>query len=358
MVAPSSGSSSLKKYLKRYENNEEEEEKKKKKKMKTKLDMNSVLVVDEDPVWQSPVQHEEEDDESQDEEKPQVDEDIEVKRMKRLEQLKSWRPFGAISEDGSGWVPVSDTAKHSDISPPRRRRAWNDTPEPESESEHISEVNSDMSPPCKQRAQNDTPEPKSDLSPPRKGRSRKKPIKESKRPKTSFVSGKDIKEEIARTNMDDWLRFQKMDPSISGRNAEGVRHDKRTVLKFQKASVIMVKEGPCCHCEIEGKHPWIILDADYMFHYVLAYHISESYKLEGTYWNLASRCRKYDEYLRSIFNFSKCVQFDVYLFDIFLTENENTEEDEPQIDTEMINGIIKALQAIPDAILSTTIMIL
>ncbi|KAL7611105.1 hypothetical protein Lser_V15G09723 [Lactuca serriola] len=217
--------------------------------MKTKPDMNSVLVVDEDPVWQSLVQHEEEDDESQDEEKPQVDEDIEVKRMKRLEQLKSWRPFGAISEDGSGWVPVSDTAKNSDISPPRRRRAWNDTPEPESESEHISELNSAMSLPCKRRAQNDTPELKSDLSPPWKGCIRKsdispprrghnrphddlsplrKPIKESKRPKTGFVSGKDIKEEIARTKKDDWLRFQKMDPSISGRNAEGVRRDKRT----------------------------------------------------------------------------------------------------------------------------------
>ncbi|CAI9282741.1 unnamed protein product [Lactuca saligna] len=40
------------------------------------------------------------------------------------------------------------------------------------------------------------------------------------------------------------------------------------------------------------------------------------------------------------------------------TENENTGEDEPQIDTKMINGIIKSLQAIHDAVLSTTIMIL
>ncbi|CAI9290618.1 unnamed protein product [Lactuca saligna] len=267
MVAPSSGSSSLKEYLKRYENNEEEEKKKKKKKkkMKTKPDMNGVLVVDEDPVWQKPVQVEEEDDESQDEEKPQVDEDIEVKRMKRLEQLKSQRPFGAISEDGSGWVPVSDTAKNSDISPPRRRRARNDTPEPESESEHITELNSDMSPPRKRRARNDTPESDPDLSPPRKGRSResdispprrghnrphedlspprkkhsppRKPIKESERPKTGLVSGKDIKEEIAKTKKEDWLRFQKMDPSISGRNAEGVRRDKRTGERLTKDQI-------------------------------------------------------------------------------------------------------------------------
>ncbi|CAH1453128.1 unnamed protein product [Lactuca virosa] len=167
MVAPSLGSSSLKKYLKRYENNEEEEKKKKKKKkkMKTKPDMNGVLVVDEDPVWQKPVRLEEEDDESQDEEKPQVDEYIEVKRMKRLEKIKRRRPFGAISEDGSGWVPVSDTAKNSDISSPRRRRPQNDTPEPESESQHITELNSDMSPPRKRRARNDTPEPEPEPEP-------------------------------------------------------------------------------------------------------------------------------------------------------------------------------------------------
>ena len=35
-----------------------------------------------------------------DEEKPQVDEDIEVKRMRRLEQLRARRAYNAISEDG------------------------------------------------------------------------------------------------------------------------------------------------------------------------------------------------------------------------------------------------------------------
>ncbi|GJY65631.1 transport protein Sec24-like protein [Tanacetum coccineum] len=63
MVAPSSGSNSLKEYLKRYETNaDEEKKKKKKKKTKTKIDMNGVLLVDEDHVWQKPVQVEEEDD--------------------------------------------------------------------------------------------------------------------------------------------------------------------------------------------------------------------------------------------------------------------------------------------------------
>ena len=63
MVAPSSGSNSLKEYLKKYETNADEEKKKKKKKKKTKTkpDMNGVLLVDEDPVWQKQVQVEEDD---------------------------------------------------------------------------------------------------------------------------------------------------------------------------------------------------------------------------------------------------------------------------------------------------------
>lgn len=289
MVAPSSGSNSLKEYLKRYENNVEEEEKKKKKKkkkVKTKPDMNGVLVVDEDPVWQKPVQVQEDDDESQDEEKPQVDEDIEVKRMKRLEQLKSRRPFGAISEDGSGWISVSETAKNnltsddlnSDISPPRKRKARNDTPSPSPEHDidpSRTLLNSDMSPPRKRRARFDSPSPEPnsddppDLSPPRLGphrsssnpnhnhsrasvaedlsppRKRKqsdlspprKPMKESERPKTGLVSGKDIKDEIAKTKKQDWLRFRNMDPSISGRGAEGVRRDKRTGERLSKEQI-------------------------------------------------------------------------------------------------------------------------
>ncbi len=52
---------SMKDYLKRYQSRSEEEEKKikKKKKMK-KPEASSVLVVDGDPVWQKPVNIEEE----------------------------------------------------------------------------------------------------------------------------------------------------------------------------------------------------------------------------------------------------------------------------------------------------------
>lgn len=56
------GSKPLKEYLKRYESNNEKEKKKKTKKNKVKLDALSVRVVDEDPVWQKPVQLEEEED--------------------------------------------------------------------------------------------------------------------------------------------------------------------------------------------------------------------------------------------------------------------------------------------------------
>ncbi|XP_057478674.1 uncharacterized protein LOC130766024 isoform X2 [Actinidia eriantha] len=204
VAATSSASGSLKEYLKRYESKSEEEKKKKKKKKKAKPDALGVLVVDEDPVWQKPVKvDEDENDDSADEEKPVVDEDIEVKRMKRLEQLRLRRPFGAISEDGSGWVSVSDTPnplnsneQNSDISPPRKRRIWNGTPSPEPNlkpSRGGREV-TDLSPPRQMRRRHHTPSPEpetkashslgsgskrltsknqsSDISPPRKQRAR------------------------------------------------------------------------------------------------------------------------------------------------------------------------------------------
>lgn len=407
MVAPSSGSKSLKEYLKRYENNVEDEKKKKKKKKKAKPDMNGVLVVDEDPIWQKPVNVEEEEDESADEERPQVDEDIEVKRMKRLELLKSRRPFGAISEDGSGWVSVSENPKNpsfdqnSDMSPPRKRRARNDMSSPERElkpssrsltdlspprqqrivvpPENMSKPpsyssqdskyqhNSDISPPRKRRARYDTPSPEpglrpsesgrevsdlspprqrpechytrsreperkssnsshpnldlspprryhpqksseyekrtsrlsdlpdispprrnhhrttresqdEDLSPPRKSRKdrseppddprlsnrtstevnmerpssvsdlspprkiRKESSSLTERAKTGLVSGHDIKEEIARTKKEDWLRFKEMDPSVSGRGAEPVYRDKKTGQRMSKDELKLQKQ--------------------------------------------------------------------------------------------------------------------
>ncbi|XP_022743095.1 BUD13 homolog [Durio zibethinus] len=170
-------SSSLKEYLKRYETkNEEEEQKKERKKKKkiTKPESSGVLVVDEDPVWQKPVKLEEDEDGNDSpDEKPLVDEDIEVKRMKRLEQIRLRRGYNAIAEDGSGWVSLSPKRANvmdpnSDISPPRRLRTQNDTPSPEPGLRHSNsgrEVE-DLSPPRKPRS----PGFRSDLSLPRRSR--------------------------------------------------------------------------------------------------------------------------------------------------------------------------------------------
>ncbi|PHU19498.1 hypothetical protein BC332_10649 [Capsicum chinense] len=349
MVGPSSASTSLKEYLKKYEsNNSEEEKKKQKKKKKVKPNVKSVgvVVVDKDPVWQKPVKIEDEEDESADEELPQVNEDIEVKRMKRLEQLRARRPFGSVSEDGSGWVSVSSTSNNvisdeqvSDLSPPRKRLGRNDSPSPEPQLNPSSSGADYLSPPRKPRARNDTPSPESgpnqprtqegDLSPPRKRSARNdlprarihspspesqlkpsssrdadlsppqskarssadlspprrrqkhgqslldtsdvspprrgsraqgdsrvdqptdlSPLRKARPasstmkqgPKTGLVSGKDIKEEIDRTKKEDWLRFQEMDPLVSGRNAEPVYRDKITGQRMSKEEFLKSKK--------------------------------------------------------------------------------------------------------------------
>ncbi|KZV21548.1 hypothetical protein F511_11041 [Dorcoceras hygrometricum] len=209
MVDMSSKPASLKDYLKKYTSNDDEEKKKKKKKMKRgKPVAEGVLIVDEDPTWQKPVNLKEQEEDSADEEKPQVDEDIEVKRLKRLEQLRSRRPFGAISDDGSGWVSVSQNSKNSereeqnsDIYPPSKRPR-NDSPSPKPNQDPANVSDADLSPPrqprkhfrsvspeakkmhfsSSQRARNDSPSPGpyneasdptevvSDLSPPRRQR--------------------------------------------------------------------------------------------------------------------------------------------------------------------------------------------
>lgn len=213
-------SNSLKEYLKRYESNTEEDKKKKKKKKKTtvatKPNALGVLVVDQDPVWQKPIIIEEDNADNSTgkvlawfmnvyiclrenlaifftspfscnaDEEPQVDEDIEVKRMRRLEELKAKRPYNSISEDGSGWVSLSpnranSSMVNSDISPPRRRRARNDTPSPRNELEPpvSGEEGNDISPVWRRQGQHHTSlehdekptssaYPSSDSSPPRK----------------------------------------------------------------------------------------------------------------------------------------------------------------------------------------------
>lgn len=203
-----STSSSLKEYLKKYESNAVEEKKKKKKKKTKAVPVGTgVLVVDEDPVWQKPVNLEEEEDNDSPDEKPQVDEDIEVKRMKRLELLRARRSYNDISEDGSGWVPVSDAPKSSasvdqstDISPPRNRKARYDTPSPEAgmdASDSGREV-LDLSPPRQHRRRYDSPSPgpdgfgreSSDLSPPRQ-RQRLNNSSSSKHESKSLTSSKE-----------------------------------------------------------------------------------------------------------------------------------------------------------------------
>ncbi|XP_068668057.1 uncharacterized protein [Aristolochia californica] len=200
-----SKSVSLKEYLKRYESNAEEPKKKKKKKKKMKPDTLGVRIIDEDPVWQKPVKLDDEDgSESADEAKPQIDEDIEVKRMKRLEEISLKRPYLVVSDDGSGWVSISDTSKHQsssnevlnlpspkkghshsqlsesnlsneipDLSPPRCRQRRADTPSPVHDIEQVKSVrpdlefspeerqmdhlNSDLSPPRRRQRRADTP---------------------------------------------------------------------------------------------------------------------------------------------------------------------------------------------------------
>ncbi|KAG6571223.1 BUD13-like protein, partial [Cucurbita argyrosperma subsp. sororia] len=128
----SAKSKSLKEYLKRYESNTEKP-----------------IIIEEDNV-----------DNSTDEE-PQVDEDIEVTRMRRLEELKAKRPYNSISEDGSGWVSLSPNHANSsmvngDLSPPRRTRARNDTPSPSNELKPSvsGEEGEDFSPPRRRQRQN------------------------------------------------------------------------------------------------------------------------------------------------------------------------------------------------------------
>ncbi|KAI4972623.1 hypothetical protein ZWY2020_003548 [Hordeum vulgare] len=88
-----------------------DQKKAKKKKKNPKPSAGGVLIVDEDPVWQKPVQIEE-DEPSSGDEKPQVNEDIEVKRMRRMEAIRAARPYNSIANDGSGWVtlPVPEPA--------------------------------------------------------------------------------------------------------------------------------------------------------------------------------------------------------------------------------------------------------
>ncbi|XBI06764.1 uncharacterized protein [Aegilops tauschii subsp. strangulata] len=177
---PSSSTSgaavSMKDYLKRYQSGPAaagDQKKAKKKKKNPKPSAGGVLIVDEDPVWQKPVQIPE-DEPSSGDEKPQVDEDIEVKRMRRMEAIRAARPYNSIANDGSGWVTLPVPEPEGSGSPRRRR---NDTPSPE-RGGGAAGRKEDLSPP-RRRQRRDTPSPKrggaagSDISPPRQRQRRR-----------------------------------------------------------------------------------------------------------------------------------------------------------------------------------------
>ncbi|KAF8407443.1 hypothetical protein HHK36_006576 [Tetracentron sinense] len=214
---------------------------------------------------------EENGDDSADEEKPQIEEDIEVKRMKRLEQLRLRRPYHAISEDGSGWVSISDAPKPSnnqdfDMSPPRQRRARFDTPSPESELKPSGSGDEapDLSPPRKHLPVQNSERPESpelspprgihgrssefdasrgsfvpDLSPPRKSRMESFSLKEGR--KTGLITGQDIKEENAKTKKNDWSRGEK--ENISNFELEMVEYLKiKTLINVFICSLMKISD--------------------------------------------------------------------------------------------------------------------
>ncbi|KAK9667898.1 hypothetical protein RND81_13G018900 [Saponaria officinalis] len=351
MVTTSSASTSLKEYLKKYETNDNAEKKKKKKKTKTLT--NGVVLLDEDPVWQKPVNLEEEEEDEPGVE-PQVDEDVNLKYIKRLEQLKARGSHNRISEDGSGWVSVSETPKSSntfnvtsdsspprkrqtrfdtpspepgrnpsrpnsdlspprrdnspspaprggreasDLSPPRQRRKVRDSPSPQRVSKTVKDSIVDLSPPRKRSRRYDSPSPEpinsdlspprrqgrsqispspvtarkssvsvaDDLSPPRRSRALKSsdsrgsedlspPRKKNSDKKTGLITGKDVREEIAKIKKDEWSRFNEMDASASGRGAEAVyRFKGKRVSKDEYLKLTKKQEKPK---EEEKKLEW------------------------------------------------------------------------------------------------------
>ncbi|KAF8732822.1 hypothetical protein HU200_015165 [Digitaria exilis] len=240
--APAAGVS-MKEYLKRYQSgpgadgDQKKAKKKKMKKPKPAAGGGGVLIVDEDPVWQKPVQVEDDELASSGDDRPLVDEDIEVKRMRRLEAIRAARPYNAIAEDGSGWVTVAareeqggglarsrrnDTpsperggAGRKDLSPPRRRQR-RDTPSPEPG----DAAGKDSSP--LRRRRKDTPSPKGngaagqdDMSPPRKSRRQEDPSPPRRRARN------DSKESPPRRR----VRHDSEEPQDMSPPRRRVRHD-------------------------------------------------------------------------------------------------------------------------------------
>jgi len=162
-----------------------------------------VVIVDDDAAWYKNVVEEEESEAEVEEaaDAPQVIEDVEVKRMHKMEMLKQHRPYMSVANDGSGWVVVSGDAdeeeqekEEEDSSLPSNRNALEFSPR--SRSHQPSSVGNDghspdSSPPRRRRNSSDlSPGTRHLTSPPpprRNGRSDdlSPPRKEARNPKSA-----------------------------------------------------------------------------------------------------------------------------------------------------------------------------
>ncbi|KAI5066274.1 hypothetical protein GOP47_0018898 [Adiantum capillus-veneris] len=182
----------LQEYLKRYTSDADKQKKKKKKKSKASTG-GALTIVDADPVWQKEVKDDSSESESEKEDAPLVIEDVEFKRMQRLEALRM-RPYLAMAADGSGWVSLNDNENQglethdmglkkpmpedgmdADLSlSPQKKERGSSSPRTETD---LSPPRSkqDLSPPRKGR--HDSPElilPREGSSPPQKGSRRRR----------------------------------------------------------------------------------------------------------------------------------------------------------------------------------------
>ncbi|KAH7415389.1 hypothetical protein KP509_14G040400 [Ceratopteris richardii] len=153
--------SSMQEYLKRYMS---DEMKKKKKKKKPKPSLGSALtIIDADPVWQKEIREASSESDSGQEEAPLVIEDVEFKRMQRLEALRM-RPYLGTAEDGSGWVSLTDFGAEASAGVNMELNESAEADVGKKSDSLLPRQGTDLSPP--RRVHRDSPS--QDLSPPRR----------------------------------------------------------------------------------------------------------------------------------------------------------------------------------------------
>ncbi|KAJ4702726.1 BUD13-like [Melia azedarach] len=188
-----------------------------KKRRRRKPDTNlatGILVVDEDCVWQKPdnLEEEEEGNDSPDEEKPQVDEDIEV------------RPRNDSPSAEPEPRPTGSGRENTDLSLPRQQQSRHDILLPDADQNLdiplFPGLDSYLSPPRKSGVRNDTPSARPKLKPVKEDLSRSsrapevpylsplgKIQKEEKGVhRTGLISGSNIWEGISKKKEEDLLR--------------------------------------------------------------------------------------------------------------------------------------------------------